>query len=164
MGNEDLSLLLSRGGVVQNIPGSTPREILEGLVAATALPASLAGDVSGDGRERLLKAVLERESLMPTALGSGIALPHPRNPVVSATAEQFVAIGYPEKPVDWNALDGKPVHTVILIVSSSPREHLETLSRINFFCREPGFRALLDAHASLEKLVSTITEQEKQWH
>ena len=101
--------LVRRGGVFFDIPGNTPRDVLASL--ADMIPAPV-------NRTRLLEAVLEREALMPTTVGHGLALPHPRNPIITDPAEQLVAIAFLKEPVDWNALDGNPVHTILLIVSA----------------------------------------------
>jgi len=154
--NEDLIELVQRGGVFYNIAGSTPQEVLTDLVATVPIPPAI---VAGD----LLTAVLEREALMPTAVGNGIALPHPRSPLLTNAAQQFISICFLKHPVDWNALDGKPVRTLILIVSASPKLHLGTLSRISFLCQQPAFRSLLDLRASREELVEAISAAERAW-
>jgi PTS system nitrogen regulatory IIA component len=82
---------------------------------------------------------------------------------VTAPVKQFVAIGFPAALAGWNALDGKPVHTVLLIVSASAQFHLHTLSKINFLCQEERFRALLTARASQEKIIDAIREAESTW-
>jgi PTS system nitrogen regulatory IIA component len=148
--------LIRRGGAFRIIPGATPRELLVNLIGAIALPPSV-------DRAALLGAVLEREALMPTAVGNGIALPHPRNPVIAEAADQFVSIAFAERGLNWEALDGKPVRTVMLIVSASPRMHLHTLSRINYFCRQSSFVDLLEKHASPEEILHIIEESEEEW-
>ncbi|MDR2133705.1 MAG: PTS sugar transporter subunit IIA, partial [Treponema sp.] len=125
----DLSVLLERGGVYHNVPGVNPREILAALSAA--LP-----DLPALDKAELLKALLEREALMPTGLGRGLALPHPRSPALGPGGKPFMAVAFPALPVDWAALDGKKVGTVILIVSASPKQHLNTLSKIIFLCQQ----------------------------
>lgn len=152
--------LLGRGGVYPDVPGRTPRELIQNLIAKLELPASLAGP---EGKARLLKAVLEREDLVSTAEGKGIALPHPRNPLIQDPAEQFIAVAYCRKGIDWHALDGEPVWTAILIVSASARLHLATLSRIHYLCQEEAFRAALQNQAPLEELLQAIIDIEKDW-
>ena len=151
-----LADLIERGGVYRNMPGTTPRELLTAL--AGALPA-----VPSVPKDKLLEAVLEREALMPTGIGHGIALPHPRNPLVTTDSEQFVALVFSENPVDWNSLDGKRVDTLLLIVSASAKQHLQLLAEINFFCRQEDFRRLLKKRAPLEELLRFFREAEKNW-
>jgi PTS system nitrogen regulatory IIA component len=171
--NEDGFIeLITRGGVLYQVPGTTPREVITGIIetirrpslaqAPERPPTGLVKPPAAE-RNRLLEAVLEREALMPTAVGHGIALPHPRNPLVTETREQFVTIAFLQRPVDWHSLDGEPVHTVLLIVSASPKLHLHTLSRINFFCQQESFRALLESRASQEEIISVIRNAEQAW-
>jgi PTS system nitrogen regulatory IIA component len=100
---------------------------------------------------------------MSTAAGDGIALPHPRNPLVSAVSDQFAAMAFPAGPVDWGALDGRPVNTVILIVSASPKLHLRSLRRLSFFCRDREFCSLLENIAPEEAILSHIKKTEEAW-
>ena len=148
--------LIRRGGGFRIIPGAAPRDLLVNLIGTIDLPPSL-------DRTALLNAVLEREALMPTAVGNGIALPHPRNPMIAESAEQFVSIVFAERGLNWEALDGKPVSTVMLILSASPKMHLHTLSRINYFCRQRSFVELLERRASPEEILHIIEETEKTW-
>jgi PTS system nitrogen regulatory IIA component len=154
--SDGLAELIERGGIYRGLRGTTPREVLAELVKA--LPAVLPIPAN-----TLLEAVLEREALMSTGIGEGIALPHPRNPLVSSEAKQFSALAYLESPVNWNSLDGKPVETLLLIVSASAKTHLRVLSEISFFSREEEFRRLLRERASLEELLPFIRETEKNW-
>lgn len=151
-----LSELITRGGVYYNLQGSSVSAVLEDLITTIALPDSC--DAKG-----LLAAMLEREALMPTALGDGIALPHPRNPLISRRDQQLVSICFPERPVPWQALDGKPVHTIICILSSSPKDHLRTLSRISYLCRQGSFATLLAHHADREELLAELQKAEEVW-
>jgi mannitol/fructose-specific phosphotransferase system IIA component (Ntr-type) len=74
-------------------------------------------------------AILRREEFGSTGIGHGFALPHAKASWVQActTAMAFVPHG-----VDFDALDGKPVHTVILLASpqTAPADHLRTLDRV----------------------------------
>ncbi|MDR0599288.1 MAG: PTS sugar transporter subunit IIA [Treponema sp.] len=161
MENPELSLaaLLRRGGLFYHAPGTRSVELLTWLV-------NMVTDRAGRGavdREKLLTAVLEREELMPTAMGNGVALPHPRNPVIEKAGDQFAALAFPETPLDWEALDGKPVHAVILLVSASAKAHLSLLQRITFFCRDEGFCRLLDRQAPAEEILAYIEQTEGAW-
>ena len=158
IGKKDFKLagLLERGGVYHNIKGGNPPEILANM--AQLLPVCANLDVAA-----LLKASLERESLMSTGIGRGIAVPHPRNPVLDAGAEPFIALGFPSAPVDWNTPDGSRVHAVFWIVSVSAHQHLSALSEINFLCQQEKFLGLIKARASKDELISAILEAEKTW-
>ena len=148
--------LVKRGGVFYNIAGGNPAEVLADAIATIPVPKEIS-------RDDLLKAILEREGLMPTAVGDGIAIPHPRSPLIADPEKQLVSVCFLQRPVDWNALDGKPVRTLIILLSSSPRLHLKTLSRVSFLCRQPFFDKLLKARASREELTTAIETAEKAW-
>ncbi|MDR1972272.1 MAG: PTS sugar transporter subunit IIA [Treponema sp.] len=165
-----LSTLVERGGIYYELAGNSVETVIAELVRLIPLEGlenypcgALAGKPEGDFREALLKAALEREALMSTGIGRGVALPHPRNPMIQDTDKQFVAIGFPSAPVDWKALDGKPVHTVLLVVSASPKIHLHTLSKINFLCQDDLFLSLLRARASQGFIAGAIREAERTW-
>lgn len=151
----DLAGLVERGGVLYDVGGTTPREVLAAITGA--LPSRICAD-----RDGLLKAVLEREELMSTGISGGIALPHPRSPMAGEN-EQFVTIAFPSFPVDWKALDGGEVTSVLLIVSSSAKLHLHTLSKINFLCRLEKFTALLRGRAPAGEIIAAIREAERDW-
>ena len=151
-----LAALVERGGVYYNIGGATPPEALGEAARALALP-------KGMDRESLLRAVLEREALMPTAIGNGIAIPHPRNPLLSDEALQRVAVLFLKSPIPYNALDGKPVSVFFLILSANARSHLAVLAEISHLCQRPDFLSLLASRPSTAELVAFIAEAEASW-
>jgi PTS system nitrogen regulatory IIA component len=153
---DSLARLIERGGVYHKIPGNQPREILANLVGL--LPAC-----PGLDPVILLTAVLEREALMSTGIGKGIALPHPRTPLLKENDEPFVALAFLDKNVDWNTPDSSSVQTAFLIVSSSAKQHLNTLSKIHFLCQQENFITLIKTHASKDKIIATIQHEEKSW-
>ena len=151
-----LADLIERGGICRDLKGTTPREVMAALIGTLPPIPSVSQDL-------LLRAVLEREALMSTSIGNGIALPHPRNPLVKTESEQFVALAFLQNQVDWKSLDGEQVETLMLIVSASAKQHLRTLAEITFFCRQEEFCRLLQERTSMEELTRFITEAEKNW-
>ena len=153
---KSLAALIEQGGVYHQVSGAYPREILAAII--NLLPAGPSLD-----KEALLRAVLERETLMSTAIGKGIALPHPRTPLLGEGEAPFVAIAFPVQPLEWNTPDGSRVHAIFLIVSSSAKQHLNTLSKINFLCHQEQFHSLITARASKEQIIAAIREAEAAW-
>jgi nitrogen PTS system EIIA component len=151
-----LARLIERGGVYYNISGSGPVEVLNEATKAMALPKSL-------DRESLLTAILEREALMPTALGHGVAIPHPRNSMLADEGAQRVAVFFLKSPVAYNALDRKPVTVLFLILSFDARSHLATLAAISHLCQDASFLEFLAKRPSKEELVAMIDEAEASW-
>jgi nitrogen PTS system EIIA component len=151
-----LAGLIERGGVYYNIAGSSPVEVLNEATKAMSLPKSL-------DRESLLTAILEREALMPTALGHGIAIPHPRNSMLADSSAQRVAVFFLKSPVAYNALDRKPVTVLFLILSADARSHLATLAAISHLCQSADFLEFLAKRPSTEELVARIAAAEASW-
>jgi PTS system nitrogen regulatory IIA component len=157
MEDNTLISLLDRGGFFYNVSGTAVKDVMTNVIEKICLPPEIDKDV-------LLQAVLEREQLMSTAMGNGIALPHPRNPIAEKPEHQSISIAFPETEINWKALDGKPVHAVILIVSASPKLHLHTLSKISFLCRQESFAELLKNRSSAETIRKAILEAEAAWN
>jgi PTS system nitrogen regulatory IIA component len=155
-GEKTLAALVERGGVYHRVSGANPGEILSAITGL--LPA-----VPPLKKEALLRAMLEREALMSTGIGKGIALPHPRTPLLDNGEEPFVAIAFPSRPLDWNTPDGSKVQAIFLIVSSSAKQHLSTLSKIHFLCQQEKFYSLITAQASKDAIITAIREAETAW-
>jgi len=152
----NLASLIERGGVYHNVPGANSKELIAAVINCLPAISSL------DPRE-LYREILEREALVSTGIGRGIALPHPRNPMLGEDGEPLVAVVFPAQPLDWNSPDGGKVHTIFLIVSSSTKQHLNTLSKINFLCQQEKFYSLIERQAPEEDIIAAIQEAEIIW-
>jgi len=155
-GDRDLAALVERGGVHYNVAGANMKELVSEII-------SLLPPVANIDKEKLYREILEREALISTGVGRGIALPHPRNPMLGEGDAPMVAIAFPVQPIDWNTQDGSKVQTVFLIISSSVGQHLGALSKINFLCQQEKFRALIGERASRGDIVTAIREAEAAW-
>jgi PTS system nitrogen regulatory IIA component len=153
---DSLVQLITRGGVYYDVSGNDRAQFMSDFIGRlTALPPAK--------RKALFQAVMEREALMSTGIEKGIALPHPRTPMLDDGEEPFAAIAFPLSPLDWDTPDNSKVHTVFLIVSKSPKQHLAVLSGINVLCRDENFFTLLSKQAAKEKIIAAIEEAEKNW-
>lgn len=93
----------------------------------------------------VLRAVREREAVLSTGIGNGVAIPHGKSPAVD---ELRMVAGYTAEPVDFDALDGQPVRLFFLLVGpeSAAGAHIKALSRISRLVRRDDVRQrLLDA-------------------
>jgi len=154
--NDGLADLVELGGVYRGVPGGYPGEIFANIVGILT-------NIPSQKTQALLQAIIEREALVSTGIGNGIALPHPRTPLLEEGEKPFVAIIFPVRPLDWNTPDGSKVHTIFLIISESAKQHLGVLSKINFICRQKKFYSLLEAQASKEEIIAAIREAETAW-
>lgn len=146
--------LLTKGKVWYGVRGDEPEEALaSALDALYARPGPLPPEL---GREGLLASLLEREALAPTAVGHGLALPHPRAPLLKKPDEALIALFYPRFPLPWGAADGLAVTAFFILLSSGSAEHLGALSALSKLCSAAGFRELLGREAGLEELLAWI--------
>ncbi len=76
-----------------------------------------------DDMESLVRALKEREEIMSTGIGFGIAIPHAK---INSIREMAFAIGVSKAGIDFDSMDGEPVHLVIL-VAAGERQHKEYL-------------------------------------
>jgi len=145
-----------------------PEQILPALKATqkTAVIEELAtlAQKLGLVRDRtwLVGALIERENVMPTALGNGLAILHTlrRNP--QQVARPFMMLGRSVPGVDFDALDGKPTHLFFLFGLKYEALHLPFLSKIvQMFARPEAVQRVLAAD-SAEGIFEATTETERQ--
>lgn len=148
-----LAEALRRGGIYYRVEGKTKEEALRAMMDVMRLPEEV-------DREFFLRVLLAREELATTAIGDGIAIPHVRNPVVLHIPQSFVSLCFLDQPVDFGALDGKPVSCLFTVVSSSVRAHLHLLSRIAFALRDEGFKASVIKQETREKILAEAARVE----
>ncbi len=144
-GTVNLTDALRVGGVHYRLGGMDKRSVLESLVEIMPLPEQV-------DRQFLLEVLLARESLGSTALGNGIAVPHVRNPIVMHIVRPMITLSFLERPIEFGAIDGQPVHTLFTIVSPTIRAHLHLLSRLTFALRQAEFMAVITAQGSREQV------------
>lgn len=148
-----LSEALAAGGVVHDLPGEDTSSVLGHLVAAMPLP-------QGVDRELLHAVLLAREALGSTGIGDGIAIPHPRNPIVLHVERPLVTLCFLRQPVAFGAVDGKPVYALFSLISSTPKMHLHLLSRLAYVLRDPGCKAAVARRADAAAILAEIRRVE----
>jgi fructose-specific phosphotransferase system IIA component len=81
-------------------------------------------------RDGLLEAVLEREAQRTTGIGRGFAIPHAK---CSAVDQLIIAFGRTENPIDFSAVDGRPVTLIALLASptNATSAHIQALARLS---------------------------------
>jgi nitrogen PTS system EIIA component len=120
----------------------------------------LVGDgESGADAEKILQAVREREEVLSTGIGNGVAIPHGK----TATVDRLLlAAGVAREGVDFEALDGKPVQLFFLLVGpeSAAGDHVKALSRISRLLQRDSFRARLASATHPEEFYAIVSEAE----
>ena len=126
---------------------------IDQMVAMVQFDASVDRDVVG----QLLKS---REQLMSTAIGNGIALPHPRIPLIVGRDKPLINFFFPQTPLNLNSIDGKPVHSIILIISQTIKQHLSLLAHLSFLLSQGEFHDALSQRKPFQELIGIIEKLE----
>ena len=100
--------------------------------------------------DTFLEAIFERENLMSTGIGRGVAIPHARSSVVTKLK---IALYTLENELEYNSIDGEPVKIIFMIAvpESMKQEYMKVLSLISNFCKEEENR---------KKLINSKSEKE----
>ncbi len=148
-----LSDALAAGGVVHALPGKDKDSVLRHMVEIMPLPADVDPDF-------LHSVLLAREALGSTAVGDGVAVPHPRSPILLRVPTALVTLCFLETPIDFGALDGKPVYALFSMISPTTRVHLHLLSMLAFALRDPDFRKGIACRAGAEEILAAARRLE----
>src|SRR5215218_8139648 len=108
---------------------------------------------------KVLEAVLEREATRTTGIGNGLAIPHGK---CNGTDHLVMAIGRPATPIDFQAIDGRPVSLIWLLTSPPDKTgpHIHALARISRLMTIDRFRQALNAAQTGQDVYDIIVKQE----
>jgi mannitol/fructose-specific phosphotransferase system IIA component (Ntr-type) len=130
-----ISALIESAVIIQSLVSSTKEgalaEMMEAMVAARRVLQKDAPPIA--------KQLREREVLGTTGIGNGVAVPHVKSALV---AQLSLLVARSAVGIDYQAIDGKPVHTVFLIVAPADQaeQHLKALRWISTLARSADFR------------------------
>lgn len=147
-----LTELLSIERIKIPLESQNKDDLLRELVDVAAGPGA-------PDREDLLRAVREREAVLSTGIGHGVAIPHGKS---SAVNDLRMAAGRSAGPVDFDALDGEPVSLFFLLVGpeSAAGPHIKALSRISRLVRKDEVREKLVTARSAAEFHDALREAE----
>ena len=143
---------IHKGGVYRNIPGSTKEEVIANAVSLIAKDISLDAEVITD-------LLLDREKLMSTALSNGVAVPHTRDFLLEESFD-VVAVVFPENPIEFGALDGKPVDVMFFLFACDDKRHLHLLAKLAHLSSKEINLNFLHTKPSKPELLEYIKEWE----
>ena len=112
--------------------------------------------------EKVRTAVLEREKIMSTGVGKGFAIPHGKT---NAVNDVIAAFGKTESDIDYNALDGNPVHLIFLLIGRDDMvsKHIKLLSRISRMMNKDEFRDRLVKANSKKEIIEIFRKEEENY-
>ncbi len=124
-------------------------EMMDMLVAA--------GNVAESDRDAFVKAVIKRENRGSTGFGNGVAVPH----LKQASVKQVIAaMANVTDGIDFNALDGRPVNSIVLLLSpeDKPELHLEAMEAVFGSLSQETFRRFLRQASTVDEVVTLLND------
>lgn len=140
-------------GILPNLTSTKRNEAIEEIMDAMIV----AGAVKKEMRDDFIKAVIKREKKGSTGFGHGVAVPHVKHPDIETMA---VGIAISQTGVEFNALDGQPVHSIFLLLSpeNKPEDHLDAIQAIFGNLSQETFRRFLRQATTVEEVLTLLEE------
>lgn len=144
---------LDKRAVTANLKAADKEGVIREMVDLLAG----AGDIKD--REELVRSILAREALGSTGIGQGIGIPHSKSDNVK---ELVAAFGISQKGVNFDSLDGEPVHIFFLLVApeESAGPHLKALARISRMLKDKYFRDMLRKSKDEKEALRIIQDED----
>ncbi|MCU0411105.1 MAG: PTS sugar transporter subunit IIA [Bacteroidetes bacterium] len=148
--------ILTEQSVRTGLEGSSKTDIINAMI-------DLAGSQKAvQNKERMRQAILEREKIMSTGVGSGFAIPHGKTDAVSDIVAAFAVTA---QPIDYQSLDDQPVRLVFLLVGRDNMvgPHIKLLSRISRLMNKEDFRKRLLEAESPKEILDIFRQEESTY-
>jgi fructose-specific phosphotransferase system IIA component len=128
-----ISDILEERLVVTNMPQTSKDDVIDAMIELVSQSPKVLD------KEKVRTAIFEREQIMSTGVGNGFAIPHGKT---DAVADIVAAFGITAAPIDYQALDEKPVRLIFLLIGKDNLvgPHIKLLSRISRLMNKEEFR------------------------
>ncbi|MDI9569763.1 MAG: PTS sugar transporter subunit IIA [Pseudomonadota bacterium] len=145
--------ILKKDFIIERLSSRNKRDVLEEL-AGVILSGRPGYDV-----EETVNILLGREKLGSTGIGDGIAIPHGKVAIID---ELCVSFGISQEGIDFNAMDGRPVHLFFLLLApeNAAGKHLKMLAKLSKMLKDTAFRNDLLAARSRDEIMRVIIEKD----
>ncbi len=150
----ELIKILDKNSIINNINVDSKKNLFHEI-------GSHAGLIYGLDNREVFSALLERESLGPTGMGEGIAIPHARVSKVDSVKGIFIRL---EKPILFDAIDGIPVDLIFALFApiGTNGDHLKALARVSRLLRSERTRHKLRSNNEVSVIYSILTEENEE--
>ena len=149
--------ILSRGEILYGVPGDDKISALTAVLERMHLP-------DGVDRDRVIDEVLRRENIASTAIGQGVALPHPQSAASLQMPESVLSLAFLEHPVDFGAPDNIPVQAIFVILSRDPGQHLRLLAHLGRALQNAEVIDALARQLPAEEILAVLRRVESALH
>jgi fructose-specific phosphotransferase system IIA component len=148
--------ILTEDMVITGLDGESKDDIINAMVDLIGASQKVSD------KEKVRQAIFDREKLMSTGVGNGFAIPHGKTDAVSDIVAAFAVT---TQPIDYEALDGKPVRLVFLLVGKDNMvgPHIKLLSRISRLMRRDQFRARLIDLKTPHEILEMFRQEEASY-
>ena len=151
---------LDKDSILIGLKGESKKKIIEEISDFLVKKKK----ISVRWKKDIIKQILKRESLGSTGIGQGIAIPHCRTEKV----KDIILFFANSKGVEFNSLDGEPVHLVFFMLTPSGKEEakiqksMELLSHITRLLKDHFFREALATASSINGVMEVIDKEENR--
>lgn len=160
LAGEEGSILISefirKGGFYYDLPDNGSKE-----AAIQACLERIKTGIPQIDTRKLLDSILEREALCPTAVGNGIAFPHPQS-FGKFTEVSYIALCRLERPISFGALDNEDVDTLFFIFPKSERRFLRIQAKLLRLLRDDEVLSLVKKVSSLDEICTVLSRKEAE--
>lgn len=146
--------ILAPGAISVDLASTSKKEALEELCGLLAKADKLPDPTA------MVRTLLEREALGSTGIGQGVAIPHGKAPTIKA---QAAALGISKRGVEFESLDGEPVHILFLLVAppDAAGNHLKALAKVSRLLKDKFFRQALKDSKTPDEILKIIREEDE---
>ncbi len=148
--------LLKQEFVIADLKGGKKEDVISEMIDL------FKNDSRVNDLDKVRECVLEREKIMSTGVGKGFAIPHGKTNSIN---DILAAFGKTKREIEYESLDGNPVHLVFLLVGKDNlvSTHIKLLSRISRMMNKDEFRnQLLEANTS-EEIIELFKKEEEHY-
>lgn len=152
----DIHSLLSSSKILSSYQPKTKHELLVDMIQL------LSEDLDAGSLEAVREAVLNRESIMSTGVGKGLAIPHGKTEQVVQNYAVFARL---TEGIEYESIDDIPVRMVFLLVGPTSKNstHIKLLSRISRLMNSATFRDKILECETTEQILEAFTLEEQKY-
>ena len=152
----NLFSLLNEFTVLPSLEVTSKKQVINALVD------TLRSQIGEEALNKVREDVFERESVMSTGVGKGLAIPHCKT---KAVTENFAAFAKLSKPLKYDSIDDEPVQLVFLLVGPDSKQshHIKLLSRISRLMNSSSFREKILSSETTEIILEAFKEEEEKY-
>lgn len=151
----DLASCFQPSHIVPELEATTGIGVIEEL-AAVAGRLGLVRD-----KNWFVGALIERENIMPSAVGNGVAFLHTMNRHPDQVVRPFMVLGRSRRGVDFDALDGRPTHLFFVLGLKFHELHLPWLAKLAQLLARPEATAALIAAPDAATIFDSLSQAER---